>query len=317
MSFNTQTKPQTISSINIPSNAWDVTPNGDKRGYIQPHTLDELWFHTGTKCNLACDFCLEGSSPSDKRLQSPKLVEVIPFIDEGLRLKVKQFSFTGGEPFLVKDIVDILDYASQFKPCLVLTNGTEPLLKRFDALLELQKKNQHPVSFRISLDSPNEAEHDQGRGQGSFSKAIIGLRKLHQQGFNVSIARHMSNDENTVQVEQQYKSLFTLNGLPRDLKMVAFPDFMPPGSLPNVPHITTHCMTQYQTEENRKNYMCANSKMVIKKHGEMQVYACTLVDDDDDYFLATTLTESMSKKISMKHHRCYSCFAFGASCSEM
>ena len=62
---------------------------------------------------------LEGSSPSDKRLQSPKLAETIPFIDEALTLEVEQFSFTGGEPFLVKDIIDILTYASTFKPCLV------------------------------------------------------------------------------------------------------------------------------------------------------------------------------------------------------
>ena len=306
-----------IPSKHIPSKAWDFTPNGEKRGFIQPHSLDELWFHTGTKCNLACDFCLEGSSPSDKRLESPKLAEVMPLIDEGLKLNVKQFSFTGGEPLLVKDIVDILAYASQFKPCLVLTNGTDPLLKRFASLVNLQAKKQYPIAFRISLDSPDEVEHDKGRGQGSFAKAIIGLRKLYVQGFNVSIARHMAKNENTPEVEQQYRALLSLNGLPKDLTMVAFPDFMPPGSLPNVPHITASCMTQYKTEENRKSYMCANSKMIIKKNGEMQVYACTLVDDDDDYFLATTLTESMSKRISMKHHRCYSCFAFGASCSEM
>ena len=105
---------------------WTHTPLGDERGYIQPHSLKELWFHTGTKCNLECDFCLEGSSPSDKRLQTPKLEEVIPYIDEALALGVEQFSFTGGEPFLAKDMVEILSYASKFKPCLVLTNGTEP-----------------------------------------------------------------------------------------------------------------------------------------------------------------------------------------------
>ena len=37
------------------------------RGYIQPGALRELWFHTGTACNLACPFCLEGSRPGDDR----------------------------------------------------------------------------------------------------------------------------------------------------------------------------------------------------------------------------------------------------------
>ena len=40
-----------------------VTPDGEPRGYIQPHALRELWFHTGTACNLSCPFCLEGSKP--------------------------------------------------------------------------------------------------------------------------------------------------------------------------------------------------------------------------------------------------------------
>ena len=306
-----------ISKVDERQHNWDFTPLGDPRGYIEAHSLKELWFHTGTKCNLECDFCLEGSSPSDKRLLTPKFEEVKPFIDEALTMGVEQFSFTGGEPFLAKDIVKILDYASQFRPCLVLTNGTEPLVKRLDALLELQAKNKHPVAFRVSIDSPDEQAHDVGRGSGNFAKAFIGMRLLHNHGFNISLARHMADGEDRDQVEQQYRDLFSLNGLPSDMNMVAFPDFLTPGSIADVPHITTGCMTKYQTQQQRENYMCANSKMIIKKDDQMQVYACTLVDDDEDYFLATNLANSMKKTINLKHHRCYSCFAMGASCSEM
>ncbi|MDG2315619.1 MAG: radical SAM protein, partial [Gammaproteobacteria bacterium] len=49
---------------------------------------------------------------------------------------------------------------------------------------------------------------------------------------------------------------------------------------------------------------------------KMRVYACTLVDDDKSYDLGHNLKESMKKRIMMRHHRCYSCFAFGSSCSE-
>ena len=57
--------------------------------------------------------------------------------------------------------------------------------------------------------------------------------------------------------------------------------------------------------------------MVVKSEGQCKVYARTLVDDDDDYVLGATLAESLQVPVSMKHHRCYSCFQFGASCSEM
>ncbi len=100
-----------VSSDPSRSENWRRTPDDQPRGFIQPHALDELWFHTGTACNLACPFCLEGSKPGDDRLQLLRFEEVVPFVDEALDLGVKQFSFTGGEPFINKDIVRILDYA--------------------------------------------------------------------------------------------------------------------------------------------------------------------------------------------------------------
>ena len=64
----------------------------------------------------------------------------VPFIDEALALGVKQFSFTGGEPFINKDIIRILDYALQHRPCLVLTNATEPLIRRLRQLEPLRNR---------------------------------------------------------------------------------------------------------------------------------------------------------------------------------
>ncbi|WP_422476149.1 radical SAM protein [Endozoicomonas sp. ALB032] len=298
------------------SQDWHFTPDGSPRGYIKPHQLKELWFHTGTRCNLSCSFCLEGSSPASKRLDAPTLTEVKPYIDESLELGVEQFSFTGGEPFVIKDIIRILDYASQHRPCLVLTNGTTPMIKRLDELTRLSS-NPYPISLRVSLDHPNAEQHDAGRGEDSFAIALSGLKLLHENGFNISVARHMEKDENTAVVEQAFRDLFELNGLPINLKQVAFPDFLPPGSLPDVPHVSTDCMTRYQTEESRRQFMCAFSKMMVKQNGQMQVYACTLVDDDTEYNLGKSLRTSLSETISMKHHRCYSCFAFGSSCSEL
>ncbi|MBF0245854.1 MAG: radical SAM protein, partial [Planctomycetes bacterium] len=127
--------------------AWRFTSNQAPRGYIQPEKLDELWFHTGTRCNLRCPFCFEGSSPQANRVQELNLEDVKPIIDEALTLGVERFSFTGGEPMVVEQIIEILNYALSFKPCLVLTNATLPLLKLMDKLAALTEKN-HPLRFR-------------------------------------------------------------------------------------------------------------------------------------------------------------------------
>ena len=76
-------------------------------------------------------------------------------------------------------------------------------------------------------------------------------------------------------------------------------------------------MTTYKTAEERDRFMCNFSKMVVKKEGRMRVYACTLVDDDADYDLGGSLSEAMRIRVMLKHHRCYTCFAAGASCSEL
>lgn len=292
------------------------TSSGAPRGYIAPHALDELWFHTGTACNLACPFCLEGSRPGDNRLQRMTLDDVRPFVDEAARLGVRQFSFTGGEPLVVKALPDILAYAAGRRPCLVLTNGADVIVRRRHHLAPLAG-SAHPISFRVSIDYPEAARHDAGRGPGAFAKAWAGLRTLHALGFGVSLARQMSADEDGAAVDAQFRALFEAHGLPRDTHIVAFPDFGVPGERRTVPEITEDCMTRYHTETSRRAFMCAFSKMVIKKAGRLRVYACTLVDDDETYDLGGTLAEAMVPRVLLHHHRCYSCFKFGSSCSEL
>jgi len=291
------------------------TTDNQPRGYIQPQSLRELWLHTGTICNLQCPFCLEGSSPGDDRLEQVTLEDVKLFIDEAMLLGVEQFSFTGGEPFVTKDIINILDYALEHKPCLVLTNATKPLKQRFHDIINLSSK-RYPLSFRVSLDYPNSDQHDAGRGKGNFQLALEMSGELYKNGFSVSVARQMMKDENSEEIDRKYHSFFQQVGLPNDINIVRFPDFLTPASIASVPEITEDCMTKYHTQESRDKFMCNATKMVLKRNGNMRVYACTLVDDDEDYDFGNSLSESMKTRVMLKHHRCYSCFAYGASCSE-
>ncbi len=297
------------------ANPWLETSTGEPRGYIQPQKLSELWFHTGTICNLQCPFCLEGSKPGDTRIQALKLDDVRPFIEEAVGMGVEQFSFTGGEPFVVKDFIKILELALTHRPCLVLTNATEPLFNRFSDVLPLLDK-PHPVRFRVSIDYPDEKQHDAGRGKGNFQRALSTMKRLNDHGFTVSLARQRDNDEDVDAVDERFRKVLSEHGIPSDINIISFPDFLIPGSTGHSPEITESCMTTYHTEESRESFMCNYSKMVLKKDGRMRVYACTLVDDDEEYDLGGTLTDSMKARIMLKHHRCFSCFAYGASCSE-
>jgi len=291
---------------------WLFTPLGEPRGYIQPHTLSELWFHTGTACNLACPFCLEGSRPGDRRL-----ARVVKRCQELPGQELLQYLDKEGQPRDIgsADLLRILEYALALAPCLVLTNGVDAVPRRVGKLLPLRSK-PHPLSMRVSIDYPQAARHDAGRGTGNFAKAWQTLELLHAAGLRVSIARQMELGENRAAVEDAYREIMRQHGLPQDLNIVAFPDFGTPGSHPHVPYVTQSCMTRYQTEATRREFMCAYSKMVVKENGRMRVYACTLVDDDPAYDQGGSLRESLGRRVLLRHHRCFSCFKYGASCSE-
>lgn len=296
------------------SRNWLFTPDGQPRGYIESAALRELWFHTGTNCNLSCPFCLEGSKPGDNRIEFITLQDAKPLITEALELGVETFSFTGGEPFVNPWFMQVLGCALDHRPCFVLTNGTEPLLNRMAQVIKLKAK-PHPLSFRISLDHPDPAKHDESRGKGNFRMALRTLGLLHTEGFGVSIARLMEPDEDSEAIDRSYAPLLEEAGLPADLSIVKFPDFLRPGAIANVPNVTEKCMTSYTTAEQRAEFMCGFSRMIVKKDGRCGVYACTLVDDDADFDLGDTLRESLDVRVRLKHHRCYSCFAYGSTCS--
>jgi len=311
-------RPQRIPVVELVSpryaDSWTHTRSGEPRGYIETQRLQELWFHTGSACNLSCPFCLEGSHPGDTRIPLMKLADAIPFIHEAVDLGVQQFSFTGGEPFVNREFIAILDYASQHLPCFVLTNGTQALLGRAQQLAPL-RHNPFPISFRVSLDYPDAAQHDAGRGEGSFAEAIQGILWLREQGFKVSIARQAQIDENLDDVENAFHAIFRQHGIMDRLAFTAFPDLGLPGGEDGSPEVTENCMQKYPDAESQAHFMCTYSRMLVKRGDTVRVYACTLVDDDPDYDLGASLAETLQPRIMLRHHRCFSCYRYGASCS--
>lgn len=266
---------------------------------IPLHALTELWVHTGTACNLECPFCLEGSRPGDTRLERIKPVEIKPILEQAAQFGARRFGFTGGEPLIVKDIVKILEHALSLRPCLLLTNGTAPLLKRLHQL-QLLKHQPHPLSFRVSLDYPDEQRHDSARGWGNFRRALDGLQLLHTQGFTVSIARQREVDENSSEVAEKFRQLLRRASLPEDLPVAALPDFGRPGETAEI----VLAATELQQPE---TLMCSYSRMVVKRQGQLCFYACGFTDDDPRFDLGDSLPAALTAHVELKHHRCSRC----------
>lgn len=273
----------------------------------------ELWIHTGTACNLECPFCLEGSKPGDTRLEKFSLAELQPYLQTAAQRGAQRFAFTGGEPLIVKEIVKILEFALKLKPCLVFTNGTAPLIKRVHQL-QLLKQQPHALSFRVSLDQPDEKTHDAERGWGNFKRAIDGLKLLHNHGFAIEIARHAKPGEDNAQIEARYRELLRKNKLPETTPIVALPDF---GALarPATEHNPTPVTATEWADSTRQptpQPMCTRTRMLVRQAGKTSVWACPLTDNDTRFDTGPDLAASLDTPVATCHTRCRTCL-LGAS----
>ncbi|HLF02524.1 MAG TPA: radical SAM protein [Anaerolineales bacterium] len=151
----------------------------------------KLWIYTNYDCNLRCSYCVAQSSPNAPR-RAIGLVNVRRLVDEAVELGFSHIFFTGGEPFLLNDIYDMLAYSSARVTTSVLTNGM--LLKqeiagtdrtRLDRLGEIMHEN---LIVQVSLDGGRAEHHDAYRGAGTWEKTVEGIRLLQARGFRVRIS---------------------------------------------------------------------------------------------------------------------------------
>jgi MoaA/NifB/PqqE/SkfB family radical SAM enzyme len=112
-------------------------------------------------------------------------------VDEAAELGFTHIFYTGGEPFLLNDLFDMLAYSSARVPTTVLTNAM--LLKqkipaseatRLDRLCEIMNDQ---LIVQVSLDGGRPEHHDAYRGAGSWHKTVEGIQLLQERGIRVRL----------------------------------------------------------------------------------------------------------------------------------
>ncbi len=85
-----------------------VTARGERRAVVPLTGLQTLWVNTGTLCNITCRSCYIESSPRNDALVYLSAAEVAAYLDEAEAMAVEEVGFTGGEPFLNRDLPAML-----------------------------------------------------------------------------------------------------------------------------------------------------------------------------------------------------------------
>jgi hypothetical protein len=295
-----------------------VTADGQPRASVYLKQLETLWFNTGTLCNITCQNCYIESSPKNDRLVYLSVSDVTAYLDE-IRTEgvpVKMIGYTGGEPFMNPGMIKILNETLvRGHETLVLTNAMRPMMRHQKQLKALREAHGELLRFRISLDDHRADIHDAERGQGSFAKAMEGLRFLSREGFQIEIAGRRLGNEPEATARAGYSDLFRRENITLDCsdasQLVIFPEMIADA---NPPEITEACWGILH--KNPDEVMCATSRMVVRRKGAAApaVVACTLIAYDTRFELGQTLKEA-HVSVPLNHRYCATfCVLGGAAC---
>ena len=151
--------------------------------HLLPAFQWKLWIYTNYDCNLKCSYCVAKSGPNVPR-RALGVENVKQLVDEAIELGFEHIFFTGGEPFILNDIYEMLAYSSARIKTTVLTNA---MLLRGQRLHELCNIANENLIVQVSLDGGRPEDHDVYRGKGTWEKTVEGIRLLQGAGFRVRI----------------------------------------------------------------------------------------------------------------------------------
>lgn len=129
------------------------------------------------RCNLACPQCLDDTTVSE--LAAPRRHRIA---DTLANADVLGVDISGGEPLLLRELPHLIKVIRDGRRSAVsvTTNGWH-LQRRAPDLAAVAD------AIRVSLDGPTTASHDSIRGDGSFQRAIAGIRAAVTAGIPVQL----------------------------------------------------------------------------------------------------------------------------------
>ena len=233
-------------------------------------------------CNLNCKYCY-----ATDRVESafPKMVldDYINVIDDITSFSEgTEFTITGGEPLLNKDIFEIAQYI-RFKHSAVdlLTNGTLISPSNIDDI----KQSFDKVS--ISLDGSTKEKHDFYRGQGSYARTMKAIDLLDKNDIpcRLSMTVNRMNIQDVENMAAKYGNRLSFQPLfPAGNAKKSENDLSITGkeyyeALKNAPGVNPmgYCETTLTAARQKRRCKCAigGSELSISETGD--IYPCQLL----------------------------------------
>lgn len=162
------------------------------------------------KCNLNCKYCY-ATDRKENAFPKMDLQDYIRTIDDITNFsRAVDFTLTGGEPLLNKDIFEIARYIHS-KKCTVdlLTNGTLISSKNIKKIKESFDK------VSISLDGSTKELHESFRGKNTYDKTMAAIELLDSNGIpcRLSMTVNKLNIHDVENMARKYGNKLTFQPL--------------------------------------------------------------------------------------------------------
>jgi MoaA/NifB/PqqE/SkfB family radical SAM enzyme len=272
--------------------------------------LSALWIQlTGTWCNLECTHCLNASGPRDPRLRPLDAGAARQAIAEAERLGVREIYFTGGEPFLHRDILSLLELSLATAPTTVLTNGTLVTTPVADALAGLARAAAYSLEIRVSLDEVDPELNDRVRGPGAWAKAVRAVRLLNERGLVPIVTATEILDAGhptAAGIYQRFRDFLLAQGVEKPRVKI-----LPVFAVGRLERGQGERLTDEALEGfDRAQLQCAETRVVAADG----IYACPILAGQPGARLSAASLEASFRPAPLYHPACVTCHRTGMTC---
>ncbi|HUP62079.1 MAG TPA: radical SAM protein [Thermoanaerobaculia bacterium] len=280
---------------------------------VHLRALDTLWFQVaGTICNIECTHCFISCSPKNHSHEMMSLAEIEERLAEARVLGVREYYFTGGEPFMNRDMLAILEATLRQGPATVLTNG---MLLRADVcrrLRELFDASEYSLDIRVSLDGFDRESHDAIRGKGVWDRVMIGLRNLADVGLNpVITVTTAAEGVESAQGRTRFLELIRGFGFARPrLKVLPLFRIGAEETRTRAYEDWERLTRESLTDEEASVLQCSSCRMVTSKG----VFVCPILIEEPEARMGDTLKETL-RPFPLRYGACHTCWVDGVTCT--
>jgi AdoMet-dependent heme synthase len=274
--------------------------------------LDTLWFQVGgTVCNLACTHCFVSCSPTNHTHEFMTLEQVRRYLDEAAGLGVREYYFTGGEPFLNPEMEAILEATLAVGPATVLTNGLLLSPARCSRLKALADATEYSLDLRVSLDGYDAASNDPIRGAGTFDRILTGVRNLVAAGLNpVITVTEVCPGAATDEGKERFFALLRALGIDRPrLKILPVFHIGAEAERAGAYESWQRLRAGEVPEDGLDHLQCSGCRMAT----DQGVWVCPILVNEPSARMGGSLADALGT-FPLEHPACWTCHVYGVSC---